>query len=242
MKKNNDMLEIDLVFLGKAIWHRMWLVLIITILCGAIGFALATYFVPAKYQSSVMIYVNNSSAAETQATTINASELNVARSIVDTYLVILNTRTTLEDVIAEAGVNYTYEELSKMITAAAVNKTEMFSVTVKSKDPYEAQRIADTIAAVLPDKIAGVVDGSDVRVADMATVQLKPVSPKVEQYALIGAAIGLVIVCAILVIIALLDKKVHSSDYLIETFDYPVLAEIPELIAANKSKAYAYKA
>ena len=40
-----------------------------------------------------------------------------------------------------------------MIEAKAVNGTEIFEVTVTSEDPAEAERIANTVVDILPDKI-----------------------------------------------------------------------------------------
>ena len=41
---------------------------------------------------------------------------------------ILKSRTALNAVIEEADLDYTYEELEKMITASAVNSTEVFEI------------------------------------------------------------------------------------------------------------------
>ena len=103
------------------------------------------------------MYVNNTQDASKP---ISNSELSAAQSLVDTYVVILNSRTTLDQVRAAARVTYTDRELQKMIQAQAVNSTEVFEVTVTSEDPQEAQKIANTIAQVLPSRISSVVEGS----------------------------------------------------------------------------------
>ena len=104
--------------------------------------------------------MNNSSFSfGSTSFSISSSELSASNSLVNTYIYILKSRTTLEDVISKAGLPYTYEELSKMITTNAVSGTAAFDVTVRSLSPTEAEHIANTIAQVLPERIAEIVDG-----------------------------------------------------------------------------------
>ena len=63
-----------------------------------------------------MMYVNNSSIS-VGSTQVNLNDLTAAQSLVNTYIVILNTRGTLEEVIDQAGLSYDYETLSGMISA-----------------------------------------------------------------------------------------------------------------------------
>ena len=108
------------------------------------------------------MYVNNSSIS-VGSTQVNLSDLTAAQSLVETYMVILKTRGTLEEVIKEANLPYDYEQLSGMIEAGAVNSTEVFSISVTSASPEEAEKIANTIAELLPNRIADIVEGSSVR-------------------------------------------------------------------------------
>ena len=171
-------IEIDLLQLLKALRRRVWAILLATVLFGGAAFTYATVFITPRYQASALMYVNNSSfSLGSTSFSISSSELTAAQSLVGTYIVILNTRTTLEDVIQKAGVSYTYEELSGMVNASAVNATEIFEVTVTSEDPQEAELIANTIAEVLPGKISDVVEGSSVRVVDYAVVPAGKASP-----------------------------------------------------------------
>ena len=74
---------------------------------------------------------------------ISSGELTAAQKLVDTYIVILRSRSTLNDVIKKSGVDYSYEEMREMVAASAVNNTEIFSISVTSEDKEEAERIAN---------------------------------------------------------------------------------------------------
>ena len=43
----------------------------------------------------------------------------------------------------------------------------------------------------------------------------------------------------IVVILALLDDTIHDEEYVLNTYDYPILAKIPDLTATGNKK-YAY--
>ena len=50
--------------------------------------------------------------------------------------------------------------------------------------------------------------------------------------------LGFVLACGIVVIMELTDEQIHDSDYLIQTYDIPVLAVIPDLLSATSTNDY----
>ena len=181
--------EIDLLQLAKALWHKAWAIVLVTLITAAMAFAGTKLFITPLYTASAMMYVNNSSIS-VGSTQVNLSDLTAAQSLVETYMVILKTRGTLEEVIKEANLPYDYEQLSGMIEAGAVNSTEVFSISVTSASPEEAEKIANTIAELLPNRIADIVEGSSVRIVDYAVVPSKKTSPSLSKNTMLGAMGG----------------------------------------------------
>lgn len=238
-EQNSKFYEIDILQILAAIWHRAWIVVICAIIGAGAGFSVSEFVITPKYQSEALLYVNNSSfTVGGKSISISASELTAAQNLVDTYIVILKSRSTLNEVIKKSGSDYTYEELSDMVSASAVNNTEIFRVTVTSEDPEEAEHIANVIADILPNKIAEIVDGSSVRIVDYAIVPSSKASPSTMRYTAIGLILGLAAVCAVIVIRELTDTQIRSEDYLIQTYHLPVLAVIPDLFSTKKTGYY----
>ena len=233
---DNEMV-IDLVQLAKSWWRRAGAILLAMVIFGAAAFSYAYFLITPLYKASAMLYVNNSSLS-VGSTKVDLSDLNAAQSLVDTYIVILQTRTTLEEVIDAAGLSYDYETLSDMIEAGAVNSTEVFSIEVTSPDPQEAEKIANTIAELLPDRIAEIVDGSSVRIVDYAVVPSQKASPSLSRYTLLGLLLGAVISCGVIVLTVLFDEQIRDEDYVRETFDLPLLAAVPDLTAKGGGDYY----
>lgn len=239
MKETTSM-EVDVLALLRALCKHIWLIAAALLLCGAAAFCIASFAVTPQYKASVMMYVNNSSQSGSNKDSISSSDLSAAQSLVDTYVVILNTRMTLDEVAKRAGVDYTYEELKDMISASSVNSTEVFSISVSSEDPAQAQRLVTVISQVLPERISQVVEGSSVRVVDNAVLPTKQASPNRVLYALVGALIGLVLSCGYVLLRELLDDRIRSEDTLMQMYpNIPVLAAIPELTA--NAGGYGYR-
>lgn len=221
--------EIDPLHLIKVLWNRIWLIAVVGVVTGILAFACARFLVAPQYEANILLYINNFSGAGGQGSTFSSSELNAAHSLVDTYVVILKSRTTLNKVIQKAGVEYDFEELSRMISASSENETEIFRVTVTSEDADEAAKIANTIADVLPDSIAAVVESSSVRVVDYAAVDHHKVSPSFAKWTAVGLMLGAMITALFVVLIDVFDDVIHDEDYLTQGYDIPVLALIPDL-------------
>lgn len=241
--KQDDVYEIDILKLASLLIRKSWLIISVAVLCAILVFANTLFFVTPQYTASVLMYVNNSSISiGGQSLSISSGELSAAKTLVDTYRIILNTRLTLEEVNDSAGLNYTYEQLSAMISSEAVNNTEIFRVNVTDSDPQEACLIANTISRVLPKKIATVVDGSSVRTVDLAVVPTKMSSPNYTKNTLIGFFVGFFAMCAIIVVRELFREDIDSEEWFKETFGekYPILSIIPDQGDPNSSK-YGYK-
>lgn len=238
MDKSEVYREVDLITLLRALWRRSWVIVLATVAAGAVCFAWAQFLIAPTYEASALLYVNNTQDASKP---ISNSELSAAQSLVDTYVVILNSRTTLDQVRAAARVTYTDRELQKMIQAQAVNSTEVFEVTVTSEDPQEAQKIANTIAQVLPSRISSVVEGSSVRVVDYAQLSSGKAAPSLPRYTVLGMVAGFLLSCAALVLRELLDNQIRGEDYLLQAYpQVPVLAVIPELLQRTEGYGYGY--
>lgn len=239
MNRNEE--TIDLLQLAAALWKKAWAIALTAAVFGIAALLYTVMFIKPLYKAEALMYVNSSniSVGNTKLS-ISQAELNAAQTLVDTYIVIMNTRTTMEDVIQQSGVPYTYEEMmeKKMVRAAAVNGTEVFSIEVTSTSPKEAELLANTIARILPEKIASIVEGSSARIVDYAVEPAKKASPSISRNTMLGVLLGMVLSCGVIVVLELLDEQIHDSDYLIQTYEIPVLAVIPDLLSTKSSNDY----
>ena len=238
-------MEIDLLKLFSALWRRALVIILVALLAASAAFAVTLFFIEPTYQATASFYVNNSSISiGSMNYSISAGELSASSTLVNTYIYILKSRTTLEDVIEKGDLPYTYVQLNNMITTKTVANTAAFDVTVTSGSPTESEHIANTIATVLPERITEIVDGSSVRIVDYAIVPAHRAGPSYSKNLMIGFLVGAVLAAGIITVRFLIDEQndvvIHSSDELRELYpDIKVLALIPDMRLSEK-KGYYY--
>lgn len=229
---------IDLLELVMILWHRLWLILLVGILTGSLSLVYTKNYIKPKYQAETLVYVNNNNIT-VGSISLSSSDLSVSQDLVSVYGVILESRRTLRAVIAETGLDYTTDQLKDMITSSAVDGTSVMSVKVTSENPEEAEQIANTIAEVLPDKIDEIIDGSSSRIIDYAIKPEQRISPSYSKNVMLGSIAGAFLVCVIVVILHLMDTRIHTEEDLREAYtDIPILASIPN--SSAKSRKYGY--
>lgn len=238
--KTKDYYTVDIIQIIKTLWRRAWIVVLCGILAAVVGFSVSTFVITPKYSSSIMLYINNSSVSlGNNNFSISSSEISAAQSLVKTYGEILNNRTTLEKVIDKTGVSYTCEELGEMIDAFPSNNTEVMKVTVTTNDPYEAAKIANGIADVLTERVAEIIDGASMAVVDSAIPELDKVAPSTVMYTAVSLVLGVLVSVMAIVVVSLLDDTIHDEDYVVQNYDCPILARIPDLMSKEDSR-YGY--
>lgn len=232
---------VDKKQLWRSLKRRAWIIALAALIAAGISFGVTRFFITPQYEAGVKMYVNNSSISVGGAFSISASELTAAQGLVNTYIVILNSRVTLTDVIETAELERSCEELASMISAQAINGTEIFEVKVTSTDPAEAAKIANTIALVLPRQIGMIIEGSDVRVVDWAVEPSQRSSPSYMKNTLLGLIVGALLSATAIVFLEIMDDKIRSEDYLGRVYaDIALLSVIPNSQSAKGNGYHQY--
>ena len=235
---------IDLLELARALWKNILAIALAAVLAGSAAFAYTAFMIVPQYTATTSLYVNSSSfRLGATSYSISASEMTASNSLVSVYLYILESRTTLEEVIQTAGLSYAPEELSEMISAKGVSGTAAVEITVTSTNPSEAELIANTIAKILPDRISDIVDGSSVKIVDYAIIPSRRSGPNIVKNTAMGILAGTVLAAAVVVVRSLLDDRskvmLKSADELRAMYpDLMVLAMIPDMRVSEKKSGY----
>lgn len=237
--ERNEEIEIDLRRVFEAILKKIWLVVIVTVLAGAMAFVYTQQFVTPLYKSKAMFYVNNSNISLGDASlSVTTGDISASRNLVKTYIVVLNTRSTLMDVIDYAGVDYSYAQIKDMIAAAPVDETEVFEVVVTSSDPIEADKIADAITYILPKKITSIIEGTSAKIVDASIVAAAPSSPNTMRNTVLGAILGMIAIMGFIALVEIFDTTIRTEEDIDMVSNYPILASVPDMAAGSKESSY----
>lgn len=256
-EKNNDE-SIDLLELLKFFISKIWLAIILILIGGSVAFCFSKFKMPLKYQSSLSMYVKNSSKTITPGDSVNQGDLSVARSLVNTYIVVLQDDTVMEQVGDELIRKYTAEEISRYfpvsynenneakvsnsairnsLSMSSVNSTEVLRVTAETTNPEISAALCNIIAEKAQTVLVRVVGAGSVEVIGPANISKNPSSPNIPKITIMGAMVGLMAAAGIVFLIYFFDNTIKSSEEVERKFGKPVLGEIQQFSSkGNKGK------
>lgn len=229
--------KIEIGDIVQYLHRRLTVIIAVTLVCGIGAWIINAAIIKPQYKTSVSLYVYSSLDRTNQSSsTITLSELDASQSLVDTYIVILKSNTVLKQVIEELDLEMKPSELAEKISASSVNGTEVLSVSVTDTDPEMAQKIANTIAKILPDELVRVVKAGGVEVVDYAELPNKPSSPDVMLNTMAGFLFGLCFSCGAFLVYDFSSRKIIGEEDLTSHFDIPVIGVVPKLDVMEEEK------
>lgn len=242
--------EISLTQYLKELLNKIWIVIMLTVICGAMLFVYSFFFATPMYTSSAKMYVSNK---QDTSTSISGTDLTAREKLVRTYAEIINSNTLLQMVCDKIdahksvkgyeylqSTNYTPASLKSIIDVEAANETEVFYIRAKTPSPELSQFIIEAITEYLPGEISRIMEASSANLIDKADLPSAPSSPNIFRNTLIGALVGFVIAAAIVFIIFRTDTVVRNETDLTEAFDdLIVLGAIPLMHMETDNKTTA---
>ena len=213
--------------------RKIWIV-ILTVVVFAVGsFVISKYFIKPRYASSILVSVYNTEGIQT------SQDITTAQKLVNSYIIVLKSNTVMDAVAENVKLGYSAAQIKNMVTAASVNNTEIFRVTITCDNPGHAATIANAIADVAPAEIIRNVKAGAVEIIDRAEVPSAPSYPNISTNIILGVLIGLVLSIAGIVLYNMLDTTVKDETTLLEKYNIPIIGMIPE-ISNDSNSGYTY--
>lgn len=208
--------------------------LLCAILIGVYG-----YFTQVSlYRADITFYVySNIEYVSDSGANLNTSEVTQAKTLLDSYMQIIKSKSFLNSVIEELGIDYTATELRKMISSTSVNNTAVFSVSVYDQEAVMAANIANMIGKLAPEKVINIVKSGGIEVLDPAEIPVTPYQEtSVLKYTVIGFGVGFIAVMLIALLRGLMNTTVRRKYEIEDLFTIPILGDVPQLNGKKKEK------
>lgn len=232
IKRENNEFYINFAEVIRLLIGKSVIIILCSLICGALMYGETYYFVTPQYQAEVTMYVNNRANGESNGM-VTQSDLNASAQLVKTYAAIIKNVSVLDSVIEECGIGMSTEALKSRVSVTSVNGTEVFEVKVTAEDPELAAEIANTIAKIAPDKIGEIVFGSSVKVINYAKVPTHISSPDYKRRTVMGMGIGFIASIIIILYLELMNTLIVSEKEF-EQWNYPILGVVPDLKTTKK--------
>lgn len=219
----NEEIEINLGEIFAVLLHKIWIIILATVVCGAVAFLYSFFIITPQYESTTKVYILNKQSGSS----VTYSDVQLSSTLSKDYEQLVTSRYVIEGVISKLNLDDTYEELAARVSASNTDETRIIAITVTDPDPEQAQKIANAVRDLAAQHITQVMDIEAVNVVDNANLPDSPVSPSVPKWTLIGVAIGMIISIAVIVIQHLLDDSIKSSEDIEKYLGISTLAVIP---------------
>jgi capsular exopolysaccharide synthesis family protein len=196
-----------------------WLILLGVVLCSGAGFIISKLTTPV-YQASATLVVNMKSAT--------SAFDNVSTSIqaVPTYASLITDPSVLNPVVAQHP-GLTLQALNQMLQVNPQSNSQLIEVDVQNTNPVLATQLANEISRSFQAFANSQLSG-DVEVLP-AQQPVVPIRPHALEYTASGAAIGLCLALALIVIFEWMDDHFSSPDAVQKLLDMEILGMIPLL-------------
>ena len=224
--------ELDLKELFEIFWHKKVQIILLILIFMIIGVIYTIWFVTPMYTSSttlVLVGTESTNNTENQVTeSITTTDITINSKLVSTYSELVKSKSILGEVISNLGIDIDEEELRKNIEVTSVEDTELIEISVSDENPTYAAKVANEIANVFREKIAGeIYKINNVYIVDQAEVESEPSNVNHVKDVAIFAFIGVVVAVMYVLIANMLDTTVKTQEDIEKMIKIPVLACIP---------------
>ncbi len=231
-KNNNDVIEIDLLEIMGLLLSRWLLILLVGITTALIGFAISFFVIAPTYESTTKIYILNKNESQN----VTYSDMQLGTQLTKDYSELINSRYVLEEVIQKLRLNLDYQGLKEKVSVSSPTDTRIVAITVTDKDPVEALNIANAIRESASNHIGNVMDIDAVNVVESANMPTKKAGPSYLKWTVIAGMLGVLLVCAMVLIKYLLDDTIKTSEDVERYLGLSTLAIIPIIETEADSK------
>jgi len=215
--------ELDLRDLWRMVANRWQFIVVIPLVAMLISAVVSIFFITPQYQSSATLLVLKQQPEQS----LQYSDLQISRQLVQTYREIARSRRVLDSVIDNLKLDYSYGQLREKVEVTSVRDTEVIHITVTDPNPRLARRIANQVAESFKDQSEKIMHLESVTILDWAVVPSRPVSPRIPLNIAIALVVGLMVAAGLVFLLEYLDNTVKTPEDVQEYLGLPVLGIIP---------------
>lgn len=237
-KEYEDEISLDLAELLLVIWQKMYLVILVGIICAGIAYMGTKILITPLYTSTTKMYVLSK---QDESTAITYSELQTGTQLTKDYMELVKSRPVLEKVIDKLNLEMSAEELKRTITVDTPEDTRILVVSVENEDPELAKTIADEIREAVSIQIKSIMAVESVNTVEEANLPEKKSSPNTLKNTMLGGIIGCILVVGIITLLYVLDDTIKTPDDVEKYLGLNVLTSIPIYNRKKQGKSVSRK-
>ena len=220
----NDEIEIDLGELLHLMYRKLWIIILVGMISAISAGVYTKLCVEPKYTSTTKLYIVNKSAS---LASLSLSDLQMGSQLTQDYMVLVQSRPVLQQVIDNLKLDLTYRELGNMMTLDNPSNTRILTINVEYTDPYMAKQIVDEIAFVASKQISDIMEMDEPNIVEVGEVPAEASSPNLVKNVAIVGVIGIILTMGIICVNHLMNDTIRTQEDIEKYLGLTTIAMIP---------------
>lgn len=221
----NEMEEIDLLELLRAVLKYIRLIIVLCIVFGAGGFLGTKFLIAPTYTASTSIYLTPQ-INDTGSLDYNSQMAN--SKLVNNVVNLMTQNNIMSEVAKDVGLENA-STVKKCITVSNQTDTEIVTVTATTGDPKLSKDIANGTVNTFIKTMQKNLNVCNIEIVDKAKLSYVPSGPSIKKNTMMAILVGGVIGVGYAVLKFLLDNRLRTKEEAEKYLGIPVFAEFPEV-------------
>lgn len=221
----NEMEEIDLLELFRAVLKYIRLIIVLCIVFGAGGFLVTNFLIAPTYTASTSIYLTPQ-ISESGSLDYNSQMAN--SKLVTNVVNLMTQNNVMSEVAKDVGMENA-ASVKKCISVTNESNTEIITVTATTTDPKLSKDIANGTVNTFIKTMQKNLNVRNIEIVDKAKLSYVPSGPSIKKNTMMAALVGGFIGVGYAVLKFLLDNRLRTKEEAEKYLGIPVFAEFPEM-------------
>ena len=221
----NEMEEIDLLELFRAVLKYIKLIIVLCIVFGLGGFLGTKFLITPTYTASTSIYLTPQ-VSESGSLDYNSQMAN--SKLVTNVVNLMTQNNVMSEVAKDVGMENA-ASVKKCITVTNESNTEIITITATTTDPKLSKDIANDTVSTFTKTMQKNLNVRNIEVVDRAKLSYVPSGPNIKKNTMLAAMVGFVLGVGYAVLRFLFDNRLRTKEEAEKYLGIPVFCEIPEL-------------
>lgn len=234
MNDNSRLKTITLKDFFTLFYTRIWLIILVPIVCMGIVFVQQHFFFNPEYRSTATLYILKQ---ENEAGyNYTDSDFSLALDVVNDCTYILKSNVVLDQVIKSLDLDMSYDDLYNCIETENPSDTRILEVSATTHDASLSKEIVDEVCMIGIDEITDAMGFEQVNLYAKGIEPSKPINALgMIGYFLIGI-LAAIVTYSVILIVYIFDDCIRSKDDIETYLGVSVLGDIPNF--TDKGKYY----
>jgi capsular polysaccharide biosynthesis protein len=220
------------------IWKRLWIVVLMPLVCIGAAVGLSLYQTP-TYEASAKLLVGQQPPNNKDQQLPLVGNVEGLQQLAQTMVAVIPSRPVAEEVIEREDLSTSPQAFLANLTVEQLEGTQVIQLSYKSSDPLEAQSVVNAVSDVSSERISEVSAGSAnirVEVWEYAVVPGEAISPNPLRSAALALIMGIMLGVGLAFLLEHLDDSWRSPEDVERVAGVPTFGSIPEFEVTRTRK------